>query len=182
MWSLAYAIAPQYRNRGYASSALNGLTNYLLNTFSIQKASLDISEMNTASQRVAQKCNYQIPTQPRERVGYFDPEHMELGMRLKWFRSRSGKRIEYFNLAANAFRMRDYQTAIQYYKNALNEDYQPGTPFTDAQIYSNMGMAYSSIRQYHEAFNCLKRAQAMGLTNASIERELQWLRNNVGLY
>ena len=29
---------------------------------------------------------------------------------------------------------------------------------------------------------CLKKAQAMGLTNASIERELLWLRNNVGLY
>jgi tetratricopeptide (TPR) repeat protein len=78
--------------------------------------------------------------------------------------------------------MKDYRSAISFFQKALKEEYQPGTPFTDAQIYSNMGMAYSSIRLYQEAFNCLKKAQAMGLTNPSIERELLWLRNNVGLY
>ena len=56
------------------------------------------------------------------------------------------------------------------------------SPVSDAQIYSNMGMAYSSMRQYQEAFKYLKKAQALGLTNPSIERELQWLRNNVGMY
>lgn len=182
IWNVGYAVAPQYRNRGYATYALNGLTSYLLNNFSIQKSSLDICESNKESERVAEKCGYKKPNQPGMRIGYLDPEHMDLGMRFKWFKSMGGKRAEYFNQAASFFRAKDYSTAIRCYQLALNEAYQAGTPFTDAQIYSNMGMAYSSIRQYQQAFTCLKKAQAMGLTNASIERELLWLRNNVGLY
>ena len=182
MWNIGYAVAPQYRNRGYATNALTGLTDFLLNNFSIQRASLDICEENKESEKVAQKCGYKKPTEPGMRIGYMDPEHMELGMRFKWFKSIGSKRVELFNQAANSFRMKDYSSAISYFQMALKEPYQAGTPFTDAQIYSNMGMAYSSIRQYQQAFTCLKKAQAMGLTNASIERELQWLRNNVGLY
>ncbi len=182
MWNVGYAVAPQYRNRGYATNALNGLTNYLLYHFSVQKSSLDICEANKESERVSEKCGYSIPNQPGMRVGYLDPEHMELGMRFKWFKSVEGRRAEYFNQAAVFFRAKDYTSAIRCYELALNETYQTGTPFTDAQIYSNMGMAYSSCGQYLKAFNCLKKAQAMGLTNPSIERELLWLRNNAGLY
>ena len=115
-------------------------------------------------------------------MGYIDPDHMDLGLRFKWFKSIGGKRAEYFDQAAAVFRMKDYRSAISFFQKALKEEYQPGTPFTDAQIYSNMGMAYSSIRLYQEAFNCLKKAQAMGLTNASIERELNWLKVNKGLF
>jgi hypothetical protein len=43
-------------------------------------------------------------------------------------------------------------------------------------------MSYSSLGQYNEAFRCLKKAQALGLNNPSIERELLWLKNNVGLF
>ena len=181
MWNVGYAVAPQYRNNGYATNALNGLTNFLLNNFSIKKSSLDIAEENKESERVAEKCGYKKP-ESGPRMGYIDPDHMELGLRFKWFKSIGGKRAEYFNQAAAVFRMKDYRSAISFFQKALKEEYQPGTPFTDAQIYSNMGMAYSSIRLYQEAFNCLKKAQAMGLTNPSIERELLWLRNNVGLY
>ena len=182
MWNIAYAVAPRFRNRGYATSALKGLTNYLLNSFSIHKSSLDICMTNKESERVAEKCGYKKPDEPNQRIGYLDPDHLELGMRFKWFKSLGGKRAEYFNQAAGCFRMKDYSSAIQYYQMALKEEYQPGTPFTDAQIYSNMGMAYSSKGQYQQAFSCLKKAQAMGLNNPSIERELLWLRNNVGLY
>ena len=75
-----------------------------------------------------------------------------------------------------------YADAVEAFKNALNEPYTPGTPFTDAQIYSNMGMALSSLRRYSEAFHALKKAQSLGLNNPSIEKELLWLRNNVGLF
>lgn len=182
LWNVGYAVAPQFRNRGYATTALDGLTNYLLTNFSIQKSSLDICTSNADSERVAAKCGYKKPNQPGQRIGYIDPEHMELGMRFKWFKSLGGKRAELFNRAASFFRMKDYNSAVKCYQQALDEPYQQRTPFTDAQIYSNMGMAYSSIRQYQQAFTCLKKAQAMGLTNPSIERELLWLRNNVGLY
>lgn len=45
------------------------------------------------------------------------------------------------------------------YKKALNERYISGTPFTDAQIYSNLGMAYSAAGEYQTAYNCLIKAE-----------------------
>ena len=42
-------------------------------------------------------------------------------------------------------------------------------------------MALSSMRMYREAFEALKKAQSLGLTNPSIEKELTWLRINAGL-
>ena len=182
VWNIGYAIAPRYRNYGYATSALDGLTTYLLNNYSIKRASLDICIDNKGSERVAQKCGYKMPEEPGSRIGYIDPDHMDLGMRIKWFKSIGGKRLDYFNKAVIAYRAKDYGSAILFYRRALNEHYIPGTPFTDAQIYSNIGMAYSASGQYQEAFRCLKRAQALGLTNPSIENELQWLRINAGLY
>jgi RimJ/RimL family protein N-acetyltransferase len=181
MWNVGYAILVRYRNQGYATSALRGLSDYLLNNFSIQFVSLDICESNVISQAVAAKCVYKKPEQPGTRIGYFDPEHMDLGMRIKWTKSAVGQRAALFNQAVIFFRNRDYTSSIQLFKQALQEDYQQGTPFTDAQIYSNMGMAYSSSRNYTEAYKCLMKAKSLGLMNGSIERELTWLKNNVGL-
>ena len=179
MWNIGYAVAPQFRKKGYATSALNRLTDYLLNNFSIAKVSLDICIDNRASEHVAVKCGYMKPA--ARQIAYFDMEHPEQDIRFKWYKSAAGKRAELFNQAANSFRAKDYPTAIRYYQQALSEVYQEGSPYTDAQIYSNMGMAYSSMRQYQEAFRYLKKAQAMGLNNASIERELLWLKTHVGL-
>ena len=182
MWNMSIAIAPQYRKHGYATNATIGMTDFLLNTFTVDQVSLDISQENVDSISVAEKCGFKKPSEPGMRIGYVDPEHMELGLRMKWFKSLDGKRPMLFNQAADAFRRKDYITSIRLFEKALEEPCQPGSPVSDAQIYSNMGMAYSSLRQYQEAFKYLKKAQAMGLTNASIERELAWLRNNVGLY
>lgn len=180
MWNVGYAVHPSYRRQGFASRSLQGLTNYLQKVFSIQLISLDICESNKESEGVAQKCGFRKPT-GGPNVGYFDFEHMDLGMRFKWYKQPSG-RIAVFNQGMQCARSKDYITAIQYYKKALEEPYEEGTPHTDAQIYSNMGMCYSSIRQYQTAFECLTRAKRLGLTNASIEKELLWLKNNVGLY
>lgn len=182
MWNVGYAVAPQYRNHGYATAALNGLTNYLLNTFSIQRVSLDISTDNTESEAVARKCGFKQTSSPGERIGYFDPDHMEIGMRIRWFKSIESRRVMLFNQASSCYRSKDYFSAIDLYQTAMNEPYPEGTPFTDAQILANMGMAYSSIGEYSRAFSCLKKSQAMGLNNLSIEKELRWLRDNIGLY
>ena len=88
----------------------------------------------------------------------------------------------YFNQAVHFYRQKAYVESINAFRHALNEPYQPGTPYTDAQIYSNMGMALSSVHLYREAFDALKKAQSLGLNNPSIEKELLWLRNNKGLY
>jgi tetratricopeptide (TPR) repeat protein len=179
MWNVGYAVHPSYRQKGYATDAVNGLTNYLLQNYSIQHVVLDICESNVYSIKVAQKCGF---TKPNDRIGYFDMEHPELGMRLKWFKQLAGERTSYFNQAVQYYRQKAYEDSVDAFKNALNEPYQQGTPYTDAQIYSNMGMALSSLRRYNEAFQCLKKAQSLGLNNPSIERELTWLRNNIGLY
>lgn len=179
IWNLGYAVHPTYRHQGYAGRALSGLSNYLQNSFSV-KISLDISNDNKASEAVAKKCGFAKQSNG-PKVGYFDFNHQDVGMRFKWFKQSSG-RIAFFNQAMQYARTKDYNTAIQYYKKALDEPYVLGTPHTDAQIYSNMGMCYSSVRQYQTAYDCLMRAKRMGLTNASIEKELLWLRDNAGLY
>lgn len=80
VWNVGYAVHPSHRHHGYASSALNTLTNFLLQNFSFQQVILDISMDNEPSQRVAEKCGF---TKPNDRTGYIDIEHMEVGMRLK---------------------------------------------------------------------------------------------------
>ena len=181
-WNIGYAVAPQYRGQGYATGALNVLSEYLFRSFSILTLSLDICMSNKVSQHVAEKCGYEIPAEPGKRIGYIDPEHVEMGMRLKWFRIKSDKRAILFKRAIESACVKDFHSTISYYKAALDEVCQKGSPFTDAQIYSNLGMSYSSLGQYNEAFRCLKKAQALGLNNPSIERELLWLKNNVGLF
>lgn len=178
MWNVGYAVLPSERQKGYASAALNGLSNYLLSNFAVQQVMLDICTENHESEGVARKCGFQ---KPNDRQGYMDFKHMELGIRFRWFKQLAGQRTQLFNQAVFCYRRKAYYDAINAYKNALQEPYTEGTPYTDAQIYSNLGMAYSSIGNYREAYNCLTKAKALGLTNASIEKELTWLRNNVGL-
>lgn len=88
--------------------------------------------------------------------------------------------MTYFNQASQAYRMKDYNSSIKLYQSALSEEYPQGTPYTDAQIYANMAMAYSSIYDYETDYKLLMKAKRLGLTNASIEKELTWLRTNCG--
>lgn len=179
MWNVGYAVLPSERRKGYASAAVTGLSNYLLQNYSFPQVMLDISMDNKASEKVAEKCGFKVPY---PRAGYIDEQHPEVGMRFRWFKQLAGQRTMYFNQAVHYYRQKNYVGAINAFRQALNEPYQPGTPYTDAQIYSNMGMALSSVGQYREAFNALKKAQQLGLNNPSIEKELLWLRNNQGLY
>ena len=64
------------------------------------------------------------------------------------------------------------------YYEAAEEPYRAGSPFTDAQIFSNLGMAYSSIREYKKAYMYLTKAWDLGCQNASVSKELEWLRSN----
>ena len=69
MWNVGYAVHPSHRQQGYASAALKGLTDFLLQNFSFQHVMLDISNDNIASEMVAKKCGF---TKPGDRTGYFD--------------------------------------------------------------------------------------------------------------
>lgn len=163
-----------------AANIQKAAMNFIIyDNYSFPQVMLDICTENHESEGVARKCGF---TKPNDGQGYIDPDHMELGFRFRWYKQLAGQRTIYFNQAVHCYRQKDYIGAINAFRQALHEPYQPDTPYTDAQIYSNMGMTLSSVRQYREAFNALKKAQSLGLNNPSIEKELLWLRNNQGLY
>ena len=175
LWNISYAIAPQWRNAGYATSALSGFTEYLESNFS-QKVSLDIANSNIESIAVATKCGYAKPTEVDKRVAYLSPEYLELGIRFKWYKKEASQRIALFKDAVHAYNTKNYQSSIKMYTQALQEDYIERTPFTDAQLLSNLGMAYSAVGDYLTAYECLMKAKSLGLTNSQIEKELLWIK------
>lgn len=184
MWNVAYAILSKYRRKGYAYEALLGLVEVLKN-FRIDLISLDISESNTASSNLAKKCKFKpMISETGGRVGYIDPEHEELGFRLKWMKNikeNKSKRDELNLLAIQEFRSKNYNQAIGLFLQSLREPFFENSPYSDGQIYSNLGMAYSSTKQYPKAYECLTKAFILGIRNDSVIKELQWLKNNVGL-
>lgn len=177
-WNIGYAVLPKYRHQGYASNALNAYI-YNLQEFSINTAYLDISVDNKASEGVAKKCGFAL----RDHAGFMDPEHPEVGLRRHWYKSihLQDDRIPYFQRANAAYRNKDYRSAIRIYEEALLVPVAVGSQLTDAQIFSNLGMAYSSLGDYYQAFIYLRKAVQLGLTNPSIQKELTWLKDNVGL-
>ncbi len=175
-WNISYAILSDYRNNGYATEALLAFTNEI-RQYAISKAYLDISILNVDSERVAEKSGYI----KNHRVGHMDPQHEELDLLYHWEKKLHSERDVYFQMGINAFRNKDYREAEKCFEQALEEGYN-GNPNTDALCYSNIGMACTSYGNYDKAFRCLKKAQSLGLTNPSIEKELRWLRDNVGLY
>lgn len=183
MWNVAYAIEPNHRNQHFAQNALKGLSQ-ILSQFRIEIMMLDINEKNEASKAVARACGYKILTSPTGgRVGFIDINNLDSGMRLRWIKHihETNPRDEFGKKAIDAYRAQQYTEAIQLYKSALNEEYIPGSLFDDGILYSNLGMAYSASGKYFDAYQCLKQAWALGCRNDSVIKELNWLRNNIGL-
>ena len=174
-WNVGYAVSRNYRRKGYASNSLVGYIR-ALSEYSINSVCLDISVDNGASEAVAKKCGFEL----RDRCGFFDQEHPEVGLRRYWYKSIHSQdaRIPCFQRASIAYRNKDYQTAIRLYNEALEIPQTEGSQLTDAQIYSNLGMAHSSIGEYRQAYAYLQKAVGLGLLNASIQKELIWLRAN----
>lgn len=177
-WNVGYAVSSKFRHQGYASNSLAGYLR-ALSGFSINTVCLDISVENEASESVARNCGFEI----LDRCGFLDQEHPEIGLRRHWFKSihSQDERFPYFQKATIAYRNKDYQTASRLYMKALKIPQAKGSQFTDAQIYSNMGMAYSSIGEYQQAYSYLQEAIKLGLINASIQKKLAWLRNNADI-
>ena len=85
--------------------------------------------------------------------------------------------------------MRDqlcYQAIMVYKQNeayahslfvqALQYPYEFGSPWTDAQIYSNMGMSCGN--DYATAYRYLQKAISLGLSNPSIIKEINWIETH----
>ena len=176
-WNVSYAILPSYRRNGYATEAVIAFTEQI-KKFNIGKAFLDISDNNEFSKKVAVKAGYKY----NKDTAHFDPEHMDLDILFHWEMMLHSSRDAYFSMACSAFQTKKYREAEDLFQKALECPREAGSPNTNALCYSNMGIACSSYGNYQKAFQCLKKAQSLGLTNASIEKELTWLKNNVGLF
>lgn len=179
-WNIGYAILPPFRNKGYAKMSLQAL-QHILSNYSINVMVLDISTDNIASRSVAISCGFEERrSNTGGLVGYYDKDHPELGMRTQWIKTvhEDDPRAEIFKKAFDAYRSKDYSKSIQLYYKALEEPFHIGSVFTDAQIYSNLGMAFSSIRDYKKAYLYLTKAWEMGCQNASVSKELIWLRTH----
>ena len=172
----SYAILREYRNRGFATAALTMVGLFLTNS-QIDTLVLDINLENEASMAVAKAAYYVT-----DRIGYLDPEHPEAGPRKKWRFNLNSQRLIFFREAQHQYAQKDYASCIDYYKKALDEEYIEGTPFTDAQIFMNMGMAYSANEEYRRAYECLSKAESLGLHSPAITKELQWLNNHQYLW
>lgn len=170
VWNVGYAISSQYRCQGYATLALNVITEYLKqNSNPIVKAvCLDINDENIASVRVAKNNNY---------ISLYDPF---LENHTVWY-NRIENRKSLFDRACMVYRMKDREQAIALYIQALEYPYVFGTDCSDAQIYSNIGMAHSCLGRYQIAYDYLMKAANLGLYNESMDREFRWLRDNAGI-
>ncbi len=173
--TVAYAIMPKYRNMGFATQALKVFTDFIFINSDIPVAYLDINNANKASQHVAINAGYVRDSfHP-----YIDSKHLDAGTRCMWYAYASRHKIceEAMYLARVD---RDAQ-AVELFELALKQPHDNGSPYTDAQIMSNMGICLSQIGKYYEAYDCLQYAIAHGLDNPSIQKELRWLKENQGI-
>lgn len=174
------AILPAYRNKGFAANAIQAVED-ILSDNPIKVMVLDFGTGNIPARAVAAKCGFSQRTNPMGGVmGYYDDSFPEVGMRTKWAKRMgvSDLRADVFRKGNEAFMRKDYATAIRLYNEAMQKPYRAGSPFTDAMAYSNIGMAYSSLRQYRDAYVNLMKAWNMGCQNPSVAKELEWLRRN----
>ena len=180
-WNVGFAVLPKYRNHDHARNAVQALLNFV-SDYTIKMMVLDIGVNNSAARSVAEACGFEQRKSPTGGlVGYYDQQHPELGMRTQWIKDVHGAdpRADAFRKAVEAYRSKNYQEAIRLYYEAVEEPYKAGSPFTDAQIFSNLGMAFSCIRDYKKAYKYLTMAWNKGCQNPAVSKELQWLRNNV---
>ena len=49
------------------------------------------------------------------------------------------------------------------------------------RTYSNLGMSLSSAGMYQKAYDCLRKAWSLGVRNATVQKEFDWLRRNAGI-
>ena len=176
---VACAILPEFRNQGYAGAALKSLI-FIMQPAEEKRMILIISEDNIPSQSVARACGF-------EKSPYFsflDPEHPEVGAMFRWIRNIhfESPRDILGNKGFIAQRAKDYIKALALFEQALKEEYDDSCIFSDAMIYSNMGMLFSSCKDYIKAQQYLMMAWTAGCQNPTVKKELDWLKDEVEVF
>lgn len=185
-WSVGITIHPLFRHQGFATEVLKDLRN-LIRTAPLQYAILDISEYDTYMQKAAKSAGF-LKYEPKfggqERAAYIDMDHPEIGLHYYWVLDvkQDSERDKICEKALALGRNKQYRDAINLYQQALNLPEDGSSGWSTGQIYSNLGMCYSSGKgiDFKKAYQCLKMAQKLGVNNPSITKELHWLENNHG--
>lgn len=176
--NVAYAIHDNHRNKGYANEALKLICS-ITDQSQLYALRLDINIDNIFSEKIAEKNGF-------KKIGpLFDFKRPDTGIRFEWIRECNKglpKRVELSLNAIRHFQANDYYKAIELLREALKYENPMGSPHTDIQIYSNLGMALSTTKQYKEAYNFLMKAFHEGLRNEETLKEIEWLKTNASQY
>lgn len=178
--NVSYAIHLNYRNKGYAKEALRFICDITCQS-QLYALKLDIQIDNTASSCIAEKLDFIVNKQ----IALLDPNIPDTGLRFAWYRECNKDlplRLKFANNAINCYKEKNYFKAIDLFKEALRHDNPINSKQTDAQVYSNLGMALSATKQYKEAYNCLMNSFNLGLRNDLLLKEIRWIENNVWNY
>ena len=178
-WVVEFGLKKSWCGRGVMKCVLQTITEWAQQNGC--ERILAISEIyNEAAHRVIASLPYVVQERTTSMGDQFGGFRQMKNFIIDLNSTSGQQRISYFNQAVAYYREKAYAEAIGAFERALAEPYPQGTPYTDAQIYSNMGMAMSSMGLHRDAFIYLKRAQSLGLTNPNIEKELLWLKSNFG--
>ena len=178
-WDVGYAVAPAYRRKGYAHDALTCLISVLRRS-NIQYIILDISEDNKSSEQLAIMCGFE---KMRGKEHLFDKRNPDFGYHNYWIRDLHvmSKRDRLIEEATESHHLRNYRRAIALYEQALLEPEEAGSLYEEGMVYSNLGMSYSSAGMYQKAYDCLRKAWSLGVRNATVQKEFDWLKRNAGI-
>lgn len=179
-WVVEFGLKKEYRRRGIMKSVLNIIIEWAKENGCDEIYAIS-EDYNTATHRLINGLPYMIQESTKMMSDQFGGFRPMKNFIINLQQQSGEQRLAYFYDAVQFYRQKRYEESVKSFKQALAAPYQAGTPYTDAQIYSNMGMALSSLKRYYEAFQCLKKAQCLGLNNSSIEKELLWLKNNCNL-
>lgn len=172
---VSYIIHSNFRNKGYATKALQFICN-ITDQSHLDALILDIHAENLPSMHIAEKLGFQVK---KILDAHLDCEkallHRECIKALP-------KRLELFLKANKCYKEKNYFEAITLYHESLSHHIPINSAHTDAQIYSNLGMALSAIMQYKESYIFLKRAYNAGIRNENVLKELTWLETNASQY
>lgn len=179
-WVVEFGLKKEYRGKGLMKNVLTHISNWAKLNGCDEIYAIS-EEHNVVAHKLIRKLPYLVQEFTKMMSDQFSGCRLMKNFIINLQQQSTELRLIYFYNAIQYFKMKQYEESVNAFKQALAAPYQSGTPYTDAQIYSNMGIALSSLKKYHEAFQCLKKAQYLGLNNSSIEKELLWIKNNCNL-
>lgn len=202
---MAFAILPKYRNKGFATDAVINMLAVLRNTV-VKQVYLDFSMKNEYVEKIAKKCGFsvfrasmsdlqqlggngpvfvspwaQMAGIDKGNVAFFDEDNPEADMRQMWMRPvhMLSQRDMFGDRAIEEYRNKNYIEAIRLMRKALEIPFTPGSVHDDGALLANLGMAYSSIGRYHDAYEHLLAAREHGVDNPTVQKEIRWLEDKM---